>query len=72
MPPKPKRKTYTVGLVVTLWLDYETQADSMADALVKARELKPDDVCSTDLALNDKVLKIVGVSDSSALDRLFE
>lgn len=72
MPPKPKRKTYTVGLAVTLWLDYEMQADSLTDALTKASELNPNDVCSTDLTLNDHMLKIMGVSDSSALDRLFE
>lgn len=58
---KKKYKTYTVCLKIDLMTDVEISAESLEDALIKARNLKTTDVIEFEGNHNDSEIQVTGV-----------
>jgi len=69
---KTKLHKYDVSHAVRIWTSTEITAASYDDALAKAREMKCDDLVTTDegVSINDSYVDLIGVTDMTALDKV--
>lgn len=65
MRTKNRTKTFSVSADVRLWTSINVEANTLEDALQKARDLKVTDFIDIPGEHNDSQLEIVGVSDNA-------